>query len=79
MKDFLVYMGSVKKNKQRIYNEFGTKGWRVSDLNHYSKQLYDSEKGGAKIKQAENGLQSRSSENGSVALWIKIAVILNWR
>ena len=26
-------------------------------------------------KQAENGLQSRSSENGSVALWIKIAVI----
>ena len=30
-------------------------------------------------KQAENGLQSRSSENGSVALWNKIAVILNWR
>ena len=30
-------------------------------------------------EQAENGLQSRSSENGSVALWIKIAVILNWR
>ena len=29
-------------------------------------------------KQAENGLQSRSSENGSVALRIKIAVILNW-
>ena len=29
-------------------------------------------------KQAENGLQSRSSENGSVALWIEIAVILNW-
>ena len=30
-------------------------------------------------KQAENGLQSRSSENGSVALWIEIAMILNWR
>ena len=30
-------------------------------------------------KQAENGLQSRFSENGSVALWIKIAVILDWR
>ena len=34
-------------------------------------------------KQAENGLQLRSSENGktavSVALWIEIAVILNWR
>ena len=30
-------------------------------------------------KQAENGLQSRSSENGSAALWIKIIVILNWR
>ena len=28
------------------------------------------------LKQAENGLQSRSSENGSVALWIEIAVIL---
>ena len=31
------------------------------------------------LKQAENGLQSRSSENGSMALWIKIAVILTWR
>ena len=35
------------------------------------------------IKQAENGLQSQSSENGktavSVALWIEIAVILKWR
>ena len=31
-------------------------------------------------EQAENGLQSRSSENGCVvALWIAIAVILNWR
>ena len=35
--------------------------------------------GGGGKKQAENGLQSRSSENGSVALWIEIAVILNWR
>ena len=33
----------------------------------------------AASKQAENGLQSRSSKNGSVALWIKIAVIRNWR
>ena len=32
-----------------------------------------------KNKQAENGLQLRSSENGSAALWIKIAVILSWR
>ena len=31
------------------------------------------------VKQAKNGLQSQSSENGSVALWIEIAVILNWR
>ena len=30
-------------------------------------------------KQAKNGLQSRSSEYGSVALWIAIAVILHWR
>ena len=28
------------------YNEFGTKGGRVSDLNHYFKQLWNSEKGG---------------------------------
>ena len=27
----------------------------------------------------KTSLQSRSSENGSVALWIEIAVILNWR
>ena len=27
------------------------------------------------MKQAENGLQSRSSENGSVALWTKITVM----
>ena len=31
------------------------------------------------VKQAENGLQSRSFKTGSVALWIEIAVILNWR
>ena len=34
------------------------------------------------VKQAKNGLQSQSSENGSVALWIEIAVYLtgdrNW-
>ena len=30
-------------------------------------------------KQAKNGLQSQSYKNGSVALWIEIAVILNWR
>ena len=30
--------GRVKK-KSREYNEFGTKGGRVSDLNHYLKQL----------------------------------------
>ena len=27
------------KKKSREYNEFGTKGGRVSDLNHYFKQL----------------------------------------
>ena len=42
----------------------------IIDFTHFS---------GNVKKQAENGLQSRSSENGSVALWIKIAVILNWR
>ena len=31
------------------------------------------------MEQAENGLQLRSSENGSLVLWIEIAVILNWR
>ena len=31
------------------------------------------------VKQAKNGLQLQSSENGSVALWIEIAVILVWR
>ena len=42
---------ALKKIINREYNKFGTKGWRVSDLNHYSKQLYNSEKGrGAKIK-----------------------------
>ena len=30
--------------------ENGTKGGGVSDLNHYSKQLLYSEKGGAKLK-----------------------------
>ena len=30
--------GRVQK-KSREYNEFGTKGGRVSDLNHYFKQL----------------------------------------
>ena len=34
-------------------------------------------------KQAENGLQSRSSENGKTAVWhyglkLQIAVVLNW-
>ena len=33
------------------------------------------------VKQAKNGLQSQSSENGSVALWIEIAVTgdRDWR
>ena len=34
----LRYKGSVQK-KNSGYNEFGTKGGRVSDLNHYFKQL----------------------------------------
>ena len=32
-------------------------------------------KGSFKKKQAKNGLQSRSSENASVALWIEIALL----
>ena len=44
------YLGKSSK-KNREYNEFGTKGGGVSDLNHYSKQLWNSQKGeGAKIK-----------------------------
>ena len=40
-----------KKNSG--YNEFGTKGGKVSDLNHYFNQLYNSKKGGgAKEKEA---------------------------
>ena len=42
--------GSLPK-KNGGYNEFGTKGGGVSDLNHYLKQLWNSEKGeGAKTK-----------------------------
>ena len=41
---------SIQKRKSG-YNEFGTKGGRVSDLKYYSKQLWNSEKGGGpKIK-----------------------------
>ena len=36
--------GSLPK-KNGGYNEFGTKGGGVSDLNHYFKQLWNSEKG----------------------------------
>ena len=43
-------LGKLSK-KSREYNENGTKGGGVSDLNHYLKQLWNSEKGeGAKIK-----------------------------
>ena len=32
-------LGKGSKKKNREYNEFGTKGGRGSDLNHYFKQL----------------------------------------
>ena len=38
-------LGKGSKKINREYNEFGTKGGRVSDLNHYFKQLWNSEKG----------------------------------
>ena len=45
----------------------------MSRMLHYHSQDFQNE------KQAENGLQSRSSENGSVALWIEIAYYgLSW-
>ena len=36
--------GSLQK-KNRGFSEFGTKGGRVSDLNHYFEQQWNSEKG----------------------------------
>ena len=42
-------IGKCSKKKSG-HNEFGTKGGRVSDLDHYFKQLLNSEKGGAKTK-----------------------------
>ena len=39
------YLGKQSKKINSGYNEFGTKGGRVSDLNHYFKQLSNSEKG----------------------------------
>ena len=41
----LIGLGKGSKKKNREYNEFGTKGGRGSDLNHYFKQLWNSEKG----------------------------------
>ena len=38
MKNVLV-LGKPAKKKNSGYNEFGTKGGGVSDLNHYLKQL----------------------------------------
>ena len=40
----LLTKGSRQK-KNSGYNEFGTKGGEVSDLNHYLKQICNSEKG----------------------------------
>ena len=36
---FLLLVREEFKKKNREYNEFGTKGGGVSDLNHYLKQL----------------------------------------
>ena len=44
-------LGEAFRKKTSGYNEFGTKGGRVYDLNHHFKQLWNSEKGGgAKLK-----------------------------
>ena len=40
----LIAKGSLQK-KNRGFSEFGTKGGRVSDLNHYFEQQWNSEKG----------------------------------
>ena len=32
------YLGKLSKKKNRGFSEFGTKGGRVSDLNHYFEQ-----------------------------------------
>ena len=42
----------VNRGGSSGYDEFGTKGGRVSDLNHYFKQLWNSEKGGG-LRQKE--------------------------
>ena len=34
----MLHLGKGSKKKHREYNEFGTKGGGVSDLNHYCKQ-----------------------------------------
>ena len=41
---FLWFREACKKNN-RGFSEFGTKGGRVSDLNHYFEQQWNSEKG----------------------------------
>ena len=38
-------LGKRSEKKNSGYNEFGTKGGGVSDLNHYLKQICNSEKG----------------------------------
>ena len=46
-------LGKPSKKINSGYNEFGIKGGGVSDLNHYLKQLWNSEKGGgAKAKRS---------------------------
>ena len=43
-KKIFLFLGKPAKKKNSGYNEFGTKGGGVSDLNHYLKQLWNSEK-----------------------------------
>ena len=46
------------RKKSSEYNKNGTKGGGVSHLNHYLKQLLNSEKGGAKIKRNPRELKN---------------------
>ena len=42
---FKISIREACQKKNRGFSEFGTKGGRVSDLNHYFEQQWNSEKG----------------------------------
>ena len=45
LKKSVQFLREAFKKKNRGFSEFGTKGGRVSDLNHYFEQQWNSEKG----------------------------------